>query len=77
MVYQYSTRMLRFLRLECKMQSSHPRVVNLRKQIYIHHLTFFLDLTRFSSSCQDECKQRKMSFERKSSCHNPISKLPS
>lgn len=39
MIYQYSTRMLRFLRLECKMQSSHPRVVNLRKQIYIHYLT--------------------------------------
>lgn len=49
MVYQYSTRMLRFLRLECKMQSSHPRVVNLRKQIYIHHLNLlqiYLDFLR-------------------------------
>lgn len=43
-VYQYSTRMLGFLRLECKMQLSHPRVLDLRKQIYIHYLTFFMDL---------------------------------
>lgn len=38
--YQYSTCMLGFLRLECKMQLSHPRVLDLRKQIYIHYLTF-------------------------------------